>query len=245
MLEECWMKFYIVQMCHSACFNQDASPFILSFNVKSKIATDMLLPVILSELVKSNDEKPRRSRTREWISFLNLTFLCYFFLYCILSLVCLLFIFPLSPISSAASSYSFPFCSCKLDRWSESSLLLVKLNSIWCVWFFYCYYFTERLNFVESFEIWSSNIRSDVRRMKSWMKQRVNQSNMIILLDEPENVGWKICSQSDFHLTRFFFIHHGFFFFGYFCVLLNWSNISSNMAFLSCWMKCCTGFARP
>ena len=79
MLEECWMKFYIVQMCHSACFNQGASPFILSFNVKSKIATDMLLPVILSELVKSNDEKPHRSRTREWISFLNLTFLCYFF----------------------------------------------------------------------------------------------------------------------------------------------------------------------
>ena len=44
-------------MCHSACFNQDAIPFILPFNVKSKIATNMLLPVILSELVKSNDEK--------------------------------------------------------------------------------------------------------------------------------------------------------------------------------------------
>ena len=85
------MKFYIVQMCHSVCFNQDASPFILSFNVKSKIATDMLLPVMLSELVKSNDEKPRRSRTREWISFLNLTFLCYFFLYCILLSACFLF----------------------------------------------------------------------------------------------------------------------------------------------------------
>ena len=167
-----------------------------------------------------------------------------FFLYCILSLVCLLFIFPLSPISSAASSYSSPFCSCKLDRWSESSLLLVKLNFIWCVWFFYCYYFAGRLNFVESFEIWSPNIRSDVRRMKCWMKQRVNQSNLIILLDEPENVGWKICSQSDFHLTRFSSSSMFFFFFGYFCVLLNWSNISSNMAFLSCWMKCWTGFAR-
>ena len=31
------------------------------------MASDMLLPIILSELVDSDDEKPRRSKTREWI----------------------------------------------------------------------------------------------------------------------------------------------------------------------------------
>ena len=66
MLEECWMKVYIVCTCHPTCFIQHASPFILSFDVKSKMATDMLLPAILSELVDSNDEKPRRGKTREW-----------------------------------------------------------------------------------------------------------------------------------------------------------------------------------
>ena len=55
--------------------------------------------------------------------------------------------------------------------------------------FFYCYYFAERFSFVESFEIRSSNIQNDVMRMKCWMKQRVNQSNIKILLDAPENVG--------------------------------------------------------
>ena len=106
-----------------------------------------------------------------------------------------------------------------------------------CMIFFYCHYFAERFSFVESFEIRSSNIWNDVIRMKCWMKQRVNQSNMKILLDEPENVRWKICSQSNFHPTRFFFIEHDFFIFCYFCVL-NRSSISSNMAFLLCWMKC-------
>ena len=48
-------------------FIQEASPFILSFDIKSTMATDMLLPVILSELVDSDDEKPRRTKTREWI----------------------------------------------------------------------------------------------------------------------------------------------------------------------------------
>ena len=48
-------------------FIQEASLFILSFNIKSTMATDMLLPVILSELVDSDDEKPRRTKTREWI----------------------------------------------------------------------------------------------------------------------------------------------------------------------------------
>ena len=39
----------------------------MSFSVKSKMATDMLLPVTLSKLVDSDDEKPRRGNTREWI----------------------------------------------------------------------------------------------------------------------------------------------------------------------------------
>ena len=67
MLEECWMKVYIVCTCHTICFIQHASPFIFSFDVKPKMATDMLLPVILSELVDSVNEKPRRGKTSEWI----------------------------------------------------------------------------------------------------------------------------------------------------------------------------------
>ena len=53
------MKVYIVCACHPTCFIQQGSLFILLFNVKSKMAADMLLPVILSELVDSDDEKPR------------------------------------------------------------------------------------------------------------------------------------------------------------------------------------------
>ena len=127
MLEERWMKFYIVCTCHPTYFIQHTSPFILSINVKSKMAMDMLLPVIQSELVDSNDEKPRRGKMREWISFFNLSFFCFL---CMLSLVCLPFLFPLFSTSSAASFYSSPFCSCNLDRWSESSLLLLKFISI-------------------------------------------------------------------------------------------------------------------
>ena len=122
---------------------------------------------------------------------------------------------------------------------SESSWLLFKLISIWCVWFFYCYYFAERFSFVESFEIRSSNIRNDVIRMKCWIKQGVNQSNMKIVLSSnmPENVGWKMYSRSNFHPARFFFIQYDFFFFFffcYFCFLLNRSNISFFMVFLLC-----------
>ena len=155
----------------------------------------------------SDDEKPRWGNTREWISFLNLSFFsCVYFLWS----ACLFF--TLSSTSSAASSYSSPFYSRILDRGSESSLLLYKLISIWCVWFFYCYYFAEHFSFIASFEIRISNIRNDVIRIKCWMKQGF-QSNMKIMLDEPENIGWKICSQSNFHLTRFLFIQHDFFFF--------------------------------
>ena len=163
-------------------------------------------------------------------------FFCFF---CILSLICLLFLFVLSWIS-----YPSSFCSCNLDRWWESSLLLLRFISISYVWIFFCYYFAEHFSFLESFKIWSSNIRNDVIRMKCWMKQRVNQSNIKVLLDKPENVGWKICLQSNFDATRFFFIEHDFFFFRHFCVLLNRSNISSIMAFLLCWMKCWIGLTR-
>ena len=229
------MKVYIVWTCHPTFFIQHASPFILSFNVKSNMVTDMLLPVILSELINSDDEKAGRSKTRERISFLNLSFFCFL---CILYLVCLAFLFALSSISYARSSYSSPFCSCNLDRWSESSLLLFKLILIWCVWFFYSYYFAERFSFDESFEIRSSNIRNDVIRMKCWIKPRVN------------NTTWKFCWMSLKMLHEKFarnqiFIQHDFFFLCYFCILLNRSNISSNMTFLLCWIKCWIGLTRP
>ena len=59
------MKVYIVSTCHPSCFIQHRSPFTLSFDVKSKMATDMLLPVILSEVVDSDDVKPRQGITRQ------------------------------------------------------------------------------------------------------------------------------------------------------------------------------------
>ena len=240
MLEECWMKVSIVCTCHPICFIQYTSPFTLLFNVKSKMATGMLLPVILSELVNSDDEKPRLGKTRERISFLNL-FLSVSFEYFLWS-ACFFFFRYLQFL--LLHPYSSPFCSCNLDRWSESSLLLRSFR--FDVYDFYCvWYFAERFSFVESFEIQSSNLWNDVIRMKCWMKPRIDQSNMKILLDEPENVVWNICSRSNFHSTRFFFIEHDFFlFFCYFCVLLNRSNISSSMAFLLCWMRCWIGLTR-
>ena len=61
-------------------------------------------------------------------------FFCFF---CILSLVCLLFLFLVSWISSAPSSYPSSFCSYNLDRWWESSWLLLRLISISYVWIFF------------------------------------------------------------------------------------------------------------
>ena len=61
------MKVYIVCTRHPTYLIQHTSPFILSFDVKSKIATNMFLPVILLELVDSDNEKPRRGKTQEWI----------------------------------------------------------------------------------------------------------------------------------------------------------------------------------
>ena len=66
-----------------------------------------------------------------------------------------------------------------------------------------CYYFAERFTFVESFKIRSSNIRNDVIRMKCWMKQGVNQSNMKTVLDEPENIDEKFAHDQ-------IFIYHDF-----------------------------------
>ena len=185
-------------------------------------------------MMKSHAEVKRRG-------FLNLSFFL-FLLYNFFGLLA----FSFSAIFNFFCSIFmfFSTCSCNLGRWSESSLLFCSFP--FDVYdFFYCYYFAERFSFVESIEIQSSNIRNDVIRMKCWMKQRVDQSNMKILLDEPENVGWNICSQSNFHSTRYFFIEHYFFLFCYFCVLLNRSNISSNMAFLLSWMKCWIDLTRP
>ena len=62
----CWInvggmldKVFVVRECH-------ASPFIFSFDVKSKMETDILLPVILSELV-DYDKMLCRGKTLEWI----------------------------------------------------------------------------------------------------------------------------------------------------------------------------------
>ena len=60
--------------------------------------------------------------------------------------------------------------------------------------------FTEIINvlimcvFVESFEIRSFNICNNGTGMKCWVKLGLNRSNMKTVLDEPENVGWNICS---------------------------------------------------
>ena len=75
------MKVYIVCTCHPTSFIQHANPLTLSFNVKSKMTTDMLLPVILSELVDYEDEKLGLAKTLEWISFLNFSFFSVAFVY--------------------------------------------------------------------------------------------------------------------------------------------------------------------
>ena len=116
MLHECWMKVCIVCTCRPTSFIQHASPLTFSFNVQSKITTDMLLPVILSELVDSADEKLRQVKTREWIIFLNLYFFSVAFVYFLWS-ACLLFFRYLQLLLLHLSILS-P-CSCNLDRWSE------------------------------------------------------------------------------------------------------------------------------
>ena len=135
MLEECWMKVYIVCICHPTCFIQHANPFVLSFNVKSKMATDMFLPVILSKFVDSNDEKPRRCKTREWIKWRHQ-------LGSVQNIVKELIV----EDRHAFSGWHLRICfgwvwrtSKLLGRRSELSSLLFKLILIRCVSFFYCY----------------------------------------------------------------------------------------------------------
>ena len=94
------MKVYIVCTCHPRCFIQHASPFnhIGEIHRFVIVIIFFVIPIFLS--------------------FLN--FLFFYFIW-IVSLVFNFVYFLWSSTSSAASSYSSPFCSCNLDRWSESS----------------------------------------------------------------------------------------------------------------------------
>ena len=93
---------------------------------------------------------------------------------------------------------------------------------------------------LDACEIRSSNIQNDVIRIKCWMIQGINQSNLKTVLAEPENVDWNIFSRSIFIQYNFFSSNMVFNFFYYF-----WSNIYSNIAFLLCWLKCRIGLTRP
>ena len=65
--------------------------------------------------------------------------------------------------------------------------LLFKFISIWCVWFFIIIMQSVLVLLNHSkFEVLTVEMMS--LRMKYWMKQRVNRSNMKIDLDGPENV---------------------------------------------------------
>ena len=139
------MKVYIACTCHPTCFIQHASPFILSFDVKCKMITDMKPIVSLS--FQSFLSLPSFSVSSTFL------FLCFLFIYTFFGLL------------AWPSLYSSPFCSCNLGSWSSYTTFLHA------VWFFL--------------------------------------------------------------------------FFCNFWVLLNRSNISSNMAFLSCCMKCWIGLTRP
>ena len=99
--------------------------------------------------------------------------------------------------------------------------------------FFYCYYFAERFSFVESFEIRSSNIQNDVMRMKCWMKQRVNQSNIKIF------VGWAWkCWMKNLLAIKFWsntiFLHRT----GLFLFLLFLRSVKTNPIFYPTWHFC-------
>ena len=157
------MKVYIVSTCHPSCFIQHRSPFTLSFDVKSKMATDMLLPVILSEVVDSDDVKPRQGITRQCIkwrhqlgSFHNPIKRTY----CGGS-ICIYW-----NVSNECGGLRNCF---KAHRWLYLSTRNTRRSSN-CI-----------------------NIQNDVVRIKCWMKQVVNRSIMKIVLNELENIGWKIC----------------------------------------------------
>ena len=156
MLEECWMKVYIVCTCHPIYFIQHASLFILSFNVKSKMATDMLLP----ELVNSDYEKPRRGKSRNRISFLNLSFFSVYSVYFLWS-TCFFFFHYLQFLLLHVRVLLHFVLVIQID--GQNLLCCCSSSLRFGVYvFFYCYYLAERFSFVESFEIRSSNIPNDV-----------------------------------------------------------------------------------
>ena len=75
-------------------------------------------------------------------------------------------------------------------------------------------------------------------KTKCWMELYSNACNIKMWLDDPENVGRKAWSRTNFtqHCpTRFL---SSFFFFFKFCKISNASSISSNIENLQCWVKC-------
>ena len=203
------------------------------------MASDMLLPIILSELVDSDDERPRRGKTREWIrrrSQLGLyeTLIKELIIEDRLSFKEMFRMsvedFAFFFLGSSSTGCLFVWFSTENDV--SSSLSIFVLNQ------------TVFRVYLKNFRmIWIRSI--DVIRSKCWMKEWANQSNTKITLEESEKVGRKVWSRSNFHPTQNFFIQRDFQFFRKFCDRRNRSNISSNMGKMLCWMKCWTGLPRP
>ena len=191
------------------------------------MASDILLPIILSELVDSDDERPRRGKTREWIrrrSQLGLyeTLIKELIIEDRLSFKEMFQMFLLKMMFLLRCPFLFS----------------IKLFSVF-IWKIFEWFLFNLL-----FE--NSNWRSiDVIRSKCWMKEWANQSNTKITLEESEKVGRKVWSGSNFHPTQNFLIQRDFQVFRKFCDRRNRSNISSNMGKMLCWMKCWTGLPRP
>ena len=203
-----------------------------------------MLPIILSELVDSDDERPRRGKTTEWVrrrSQLGLyeTLIKELIIEDRLSFKemfrmsvedCAFFF-----LGSSSTGCLFVWFSTENDV--SFSLPIFVLNQtvfrvIWKIfeWFLFDFLFEN------------SNWRSiDVIRSKCWMNEWANQSNTKIALEESEKVGRKVWSRSNFHPTQNFLNQRDFQFFRKFCDRRNRSNISSNMGKMLCWMKCWTG----
>ena len=170
------------------CWRNVGWKFILFVRVIQYVSSNMQVHSFFHSM---SNQRWRRTCFCQWY------YPIFFVISIFLSLLNLFFLFPLynsfgllafsfSAISNFfCSSYSSPFCSCNLDRWSESFSLLFKLMSIWCEWIFYLYFFAERISFVESFEIRNSNIRNDVIKMKCWMKPGENKP-----IQHENCIGW-------------------------------------------------------
>ena len=185
MLEECWMKVYVVCTCHPTYFIQHASLFSLLFDIKSKLATGMFLPMILSELVDSDDEKPWQGKMREWIkrrhqlgSFQNIIKeLIVEDRYAFKEMIWV----SLEEFKTVLKHIDGLISPLEIQGGHRTVLSDQRLTLT--------LRFLATKVFVESFKIRSPNIQNNVRRMKRWKKQRVNPSNMKTVLDEHENVG--------------------------------------------------------